>query len=154
MQTLFQQLSYILQKKTTHQFILYIIIGTSGASLDYTVFFILFNYLSVPAAIASIISMPVGIINNFFWNRQFNFKIKDKLWQRFGSFLSIGAVGILISTGYIYVAHDLFGLEGNITKLSSIVLIAIIQFFLNKYITFKVSNTDLPEQMKGKDEVF
>jgi len=127
----------ILTKKSFKQFFLYILIGATGATLDYIVFFILFNYAHVPAAIASTISMPVGIINNFFLNRHFNFKQKDKFWQRFASFFGIGVVGIGISTVYIYLLHDIGRVEGNITKLTSIVFIAIIQFFLNKYLTFK-----------------
>ena len=116
--------------------ILYGIIGGFCASLDFAIYTLLCHYDLVPFLWANVISIHTGIICSFILNRTFNFKIKDKTPQRFLSFYVVGLVGLAISEGMLYVMVTLGGWNELVCKLISIVIVALIQFVLNKYITF------------------
>jgi len=124
----------ILEKK---QFILYSIIGFSGAFIDFVVFIVLIKVFSMNAIIANAISISLGITNNFILNSIFNFKVKDKLKQRFIKFYLIGLFGFFISSLIIYILKEVLGVDPIISKLCSIVIVVILQYSLNKRITFK-----------------
>jgi len=124
----------ILKKK---QFILYSIIGFSGAFIDFVVFIVLIKVFSLNTIIANAISISLGITNNFILNSIFNFKVKDKLKQRFIKFYLIGLFGFFISSLIIYILKEVLGVDPIISKLCSIVIVVILQYSLNKRITFK-----------------
>lgn len=117
--------------------IIYGIIGALSAGLDFLVFFILTNTLSINYMPANIFSVLCGITNSFFLNRAFNFKVKDKLLKRMLIFFSVGFSGLLMSSALLYIFIERISLTEIPAKLLSIVLVVLIQFILNKYITFK-----------------
>lgn len=118
------------------QFILYSIIGASGATLDFVAFLVLYNSLGVNPSVATAISISLGIINNFVLNVLFNFRTRTHIFKRFMSFYAVGLLGILVSIAMIFILHDCMGLDANIAKLLSIPVIVVIQYTLNKHITF------------------
>ena len=121
-----------------HQFrelILYGIIGGSCATLD----FIIYTLLSmvIPYLAANVISVHCGIFCSFFLNRQYNFKVKDKTSYRLKIFYIVGLTGLAVSELLIYILTDLSGLDHRLSKIITIVVSALLQFSLNKHITFK-----------------
>jgi putative flippase GtrA len=129
------------------QFILYGIIGASGALLDLILFAVLYNIFGVNPLLATALSTTAGIVNNFFLNIRFNFKVKNKMRQRLASFYFVGLTGLALSVAIISVAHDTFGLNANIAKLISIPIIVIFQYVLNKKISFS-NNFDAIKAVK------
>ena len=117
--------------------ILYGIIGGFCAALDFGVYTALCQFDIMPYLWANIISIHVGIFTSFVLNRSFNFKVKDKTTQRFLSFYAVGLTGLGISELMLYLMVTLGGMNELLCKLISIVVVALIQFILNKYITFK-----------------
>lgn len=79
----------------------------------------------------------MGIFTSFVLNRSLNFKVKDKITMRFMSFYMVGIVGLGISELMLYVMITKGGWNEIICKLFSIIVVALIQFLLNKYITFR-----------------
>jgi len=118
-------------------FIKYCIIGVSGATLDFLLYTFLINVFSIHYLIANVISTVLGITNNFFLNAFFNFKVSDNLIKRFISFFSIGIFGMIISEFLLYLLIDKYSTNEIIAKIITIFVITIIQFSLNKLITFK-----------------
>lgn len=117
--------------------ILYGIIGGFCAALDFGVYSALCYFDMMPYLWANIISIHVGIFTSFALNRSLNFKVKDKTPQRFLSFYVVGLTGLCISELMLYLMVTLGGMNELLCKLISIVVVALIQFVLNKYITFK-----------------
>ena len=117
--------------------ILYGIIGGFCAALDFGVYTALCQFGIMPYLWANIISIHVGIITSFVLNRSINFKVKDKATKRFLSFYAVGLTGLGISELMLYLMVTLGGMNELLCKLISIVVVALIQFVLNKYITFK-----------------
>lgn len=125
--------------KKHRELVLYGLIGISGATLDYVSFVFLYSVLGVNPLLATTVSISLGITNNFFLNRHYNFKMKDKTLKRFLSFYSVGIFGIILSILIIFVLHDIFSMNANIAKLISIPPIVLTQYILNKNISFGMS---------------
>ena len=126
----------ILQKERWRQLILYGIIGSFSAFLDFLVYTALVS-MGLFYIHANCISVLVGIGSSFLLNRHYNFKVKDAVFRRFLIFLIIGLAGLLLSNLVLYGCIEWMGLDKLVSKLLSIILVALFQFVLNKYITFK-----------------
>lgn len=128
------------------QFIIYSIIGVSGVALDFIVYLILVK-AGIPPVAASLVSVSVGIVNNFFWNAHYNFKRKDRLLQRFLHFYAVGATGVVLSAVIILLLHDIIGMNDIYAKLISVPFIVITQYFLNKNISFADDYAKIPVRL-------
>ena len=117
--------------------ILYGIIGGFCAAIDFGVYWILCYWKIMPYLWANIVSIHIGIFTSFVLNRSLNFKVKDKAAVRFLSFYSVGIVGLGISELMLYLMVTIGELHELFCKLLSIVVVALVQFLLNKNITFK-----------------
>lgn len=120
--------------------ILYGIIGGFCAALDFGIYTALCYWNIMPYLWANIISIHIGIFTSFALNRSLNFKVKDKPATRFLSFYAVGLIGLGISELMLYLMVTIGGLNELFCKLLSIIVVAFVQFFLNKYITFKSHN--------------
>jgi len=118
-------------------FILYSVIGVTGASLDYILFAIFLNVFNWNILVSNLTSVSAGIINNFILNTLFNFKTKDHIIRRFLSFYTIGLVGLGLSTIILKVFAENLGFNALIVKLASIVIVVIVQYILNRLISFR-----------------
>ena len=119
------------------QLVIYLIIGGFCAGLDYLFFVFLVRVFSFQYLFANAISINVGIITSFILNRHYNFKMKDKTFIRFLFFYSVGLLGLVISSGMLVVMIEWLSYNKYVSKLISLIVIALIQFLLNKFITFK-----------------
>ena len=124
--------------KRFRNLILYGIIGAFCATLDFAIYTLLCHFEILPYLWANVISIHVGIFTSFFLNRHFNFKVKDKTPQRFISFYAVGLTGLGISSLLLYLMVDIALWNELICKLITIVMVALVQFFLNKYVTFRI----------------
>lgn len=77
-----------------------------------------------------------GIVTSFILNRNYNFKVKDKIKRRFSIFLAVGLCGLFLSNVILYVFIDVLGIDKFISKITSIILVVFFQFMINKYFTF------------------
>ena len=93
--------------------VLYCLIGCTGAGLDFLIFALLSRLLGVHYLAANVFSVSLGITNNFFLNRRYNFKVKDAPVRRYVLFFLTGMLGLAIST------------------------VTMLQFVLNSLITFR-----------------
>lgn len=126
----------VLLKKYNH-FIVYSIIGVSGVALDMALFVLLSGPVGLNHQVANIISTSVGITNNFLWNTFTNFKTTDRLLRRYVSFYLVGMVGLALTAVILYLLVDLMAFDKNLVKAASIVLVVIVQYSLNKRVSFK-----------------
>lgn len=118
-------------------FVLYGLIGLTGVVIDFMIFTLLVKLIGIHYVISNIISVTFGLINNFYLNRRFNFKVYNKTIHRFLSFYVIGFMGIGISTLLIYVFVNFIGLPVLLTKIMAVIIVVILQYIANRYITFK-----------------
>lgn len=125
----------ILEKN--RQFFWYSIIGFSGVTLDFLVFYFLNHELGIHHQVANLASVSIGITNNFILNAFFNFRMTDRLFTRYLKFLTVGLLGLLLSSILLYVQIDVFSIRPLIAKIVTIGFVVVIQFTLNKKFSFK-----------------
>lgn len=123
-------------KKHGRQFGLYLLIGAGAAILDFTTFFLLEkNLIHVTPEWASVFGQLVGFMFSFFFNTFGNFKRTDKLFRRFLSFFGVTFLGMIISTVFIHAFKD--NMDIFLLKLLCLTGVSMLQFVLNKAITYK-----------------
>jgi putative flippase GtrA len=136
------------QLKPYKQFISYGIIGSFCVCLDFSVYALLTQIINVPYMYANIIGIHCGILVSFLLNRHFTFQIKNKVLVRFFSFYVIGITGLLLSSGLLFFLIEKMEMDKLVSK-GMTVIVAIIQFLLNKYISFKNEKRLLKEKTQG-----
>lgn len=152
----------LLKKKGVQELVKYGIVGIIGLIIDMGIYYLLvpkfgvhypFSYLisglldgnmsirMIDILISNIISQTLAVINNFILNSYFTFKVTDRKFKRFLSFVSIAIGGMCISSMLLTLFIGVWGLNEMLAKAISIVIVAMIQFIINKFFTFKTSRS-------------
>lgn len=135
-----------LKKQIVHSYrqhsnlVLYGVIGLTGALIDMLIYLVLVKYTLVPAPIASLMSVSMGVVNNFILNSAFNFKKHDHLPYRFASFYIVGLMGAVLSAILIYLLIKYMSLTPVWAKVATIIPVVLIQYGINKAVTFRDSS--------------
>ncbi len=153
-----QQISNLAKKESVRQLIKYGLVGMTGLVIEMTVFYLLAKKFSVhypfsgfisdllngkmsvaliDTDISHIISSVLAITNNFILNSYFTFKVTDHKVRRFFTFFGVAAVGLVISTTLMTIFVGKFQLDEMLSKALALVIVVAIQFFINKFFTFK-----------------
>lgn len=118
------------------QLVKYVLIGVLGLIVDFGVYTIL-THFKMNVELANIISSTCGIINNFFWNSYTNFKVHDYLFIRFISYFLVGQITTVFTTVSLFIFVTQLGYPHLIVKAVATFVATLIQFIINKIITFK-----------------
>ncbi|MDL2214769.1 GtrA family protein [Dysgonomonas sp. OttesenSCG-928-M03] len=146
-------------KQSYKEVLKYGLVGGIGIGVEWISFFILRDVFNINFIASHIIGSILAITNNFILNSYFTFKATDKIWQRAASFFGIAAIGLIISSSllpifvkvinYSLTYIDFISLSQkavqNLAKLGATGIVVIMQFFLNKYFTFKKKQNDIQE---------
>ena len=124
------------------QFLLYCLIGGITASLDFLVYSALLLGAGLHHQVANAIGYGCGTALSFLANARLNFKTRDKLWLRFLSFCAVGCLGLAFSAGLLYVLVDRFGFHKLLAKLVTIAGVVLLQYNLNRLLSFRKSPPD------------
>lgn len=136
------------------EFIKYGIVGFIGLAVEWICFFLFRDALGINYWIAHVMSVCCAIINNFLLNSYFTFKSTDKLLKKAISYFGIAGIGIIVSSTLLplgvkfidaYFSEYVLQLSSrnydkavqDISKLGATVIVAFLQFFANKYFTYK-----------------
>lgn len=120
----------------------YVLIGILGLVVDFGVYTIL-THFKMNVEIANIISSTCGIINNFFWNSYANFKVHDRLILRFISYFLVGQITTIFTTISLFIFATKMGFPHLIVKIIATFVATLIQFIINKIITFRKSKNKI-----------
>jgi len=121
------------------QFILYCIIGVSGVTLDFLVYSILVRTDALQYQAANAVGYTSGTILSFFLNARFNFKVQDRIAVRLLSFCLVAFLGWAASAGTLYLLVNRAGLDKYLSKLAALTIVVILQYNLNRLISFRKS---------------
>ena len=119
-----------------NKFLRYFIIGSLCGLIDYFIFFSCIYYFNIYFIYSNIFSSIIGMSLAFFLNIKLNFIIYTKLYIRLVYFYSVGIIGISVSSGLIYFLNY-YNVLPYISKFLVFPVVFLIQFNLNKYLTFK-----------------
>jgi len=120
------------------QIIPYGLIGLFCSSLDASIFSVL-RENALNLYLANFISVNIGIFTSFWLNRHFTFKVKNLILKRTIKFFCVDYCGLGLSMFIMFIGTTQFGQKDIHVKIVSIFFVAIFQFTLNKFVTFKPS---------------
>lgn len=123
-------------KNLFKEMILYGIFGLFAASMD-TLSFMLLSKIGLSLLAANFISVNIGIAISFLLNTFLNFKKSSKLGQRALKFFGVGYMGLALSTFIMWYGVTIMHQKQIIIKVISVVIVAAVQYLLNKFITFR-----------------
>ena len=128
--------------KKFRNLILYGVIGSSSALLDFTIFTILTEFCGIYYLIANCISVTCGLTNSFILNRKYNFKVTDKTLKRAAMFFFIGFCGLLINSTLLYIFINFAHFVTPVAKLCAIAIEVLLQFAVNSLVTFRKTSNE------------
>lgn len=129
--------SFIRRHEEVRKFVSYFFIGVSAAVLDFILFYVLYEVLNVQYLLSNILSVAASIVYAFTLNVVYNFRVTTHLVKRFLSYSTVSFIGLLISLVLLYVFYERLGFGAMYVKAASLPVIFVVQFVLNRLITFR-----------------
>ena len=153
-----------LSSENIEQFLKFCLIGCTNVVVSFIVFYICYQHLrpasvllaglsnlginskyllervgigSVDGATANVIGYACGIVNSFFWNRKFTFRVVSGTWDRFKRFVLLNIVCLLLSTISILLFVDILSWPYKAVWFLTTGLVTFLSFLGNKLWTFK-----------------
>ena len=115
----------------------YTCIGLASALIDVGVFAILFELMGIGIFLSNAVSVGLAVIFSFSLNALYNFKKTNHLIIRFISFLFVAVFGYFAGIFIILLSINFLELNGLISKVVSLPIVFLLQFFLNSKISFR-----------------
>lgn len=108
------------------------ILNTLITFISYAVFVTFgINYL-----IANCVSYFIGVINSYYWNKNWVFKSTSKDSTLILKFFAVNLIVLTFNTIVLFIFVDKLGIDKFISQIFSISVGMVINFFLNKIWTF------------------
>lgn len=121
------------------EFFKFSIVGFFGTVINLAILYFLTEFAGVYYLLSAFFAFLIAVINNFFLNKIWTFKekINYKPIRKFGQFLFISIIALLVNLAFLYVFTDLFGIYYMFSQLFAIVLSLFVNFIGNKFWTFR-----------------
>jgi putative flippase GtrA len=119
------------------QFLLYCLIGASGATLDFLVYSAVVKWGGGHYQIANAIGYASGTALSFILNSRFNFKTSDWVLLRLVSFFGVATLGWAASASLLQIMVGSFGWNKYLAKLMTIFVTVLLQYNLNRLLSFR-----------------
>lgn len=120
------------------QLLLYCICGGLGVGTDYVVYYLLVTG-GVGYQVANIAGYAAGTLLSFFLNRRITFGVRSNMLRRMAIFFGVAGVGFTTSAAMLWALVDVAGMDPRIAKLLTLPVVVLVQFSLNKRITFNTA---------------
>ena len=124
------------------QFAKYCFCGGVGVTIDLSFYFFMIA-LGVWYQSANFISYFFGTLMSFYLNRRFTFVVYDNTFRRLLIFLTVASLGYLISALLLHLFIIYLNFDLKVSKVITLPIVLLTQFFLNKKVTFKESNKEI-----------
>lgn len=129
--------SGLLGLMTRHRrFLLYAVIGVGAVVTDVGLYAVLTASVSMHPLVANTISTFTSMACSFTANAVLNFRVTNQILLRFMSFTLVTLAGYLLSTTMIAVMVGGLGIGALIAKGVTLPIVLVLQFTLNKKVTF------------------
>jgi putative flippase GtrA len=127
------------------QFLLYCLCGVVGVTTDYFIYYSALTF-GLWYQGANVLGYLSGTLVSFILNRKITFGVHDKVARRLAIFLGVAAIGFSASALMLWLMVDVMTLDAKIAKLLTLPIVVVIQFSMNRRITF---SENLQHQSKG-----
>lgn len=118
------------------QFLLYCLCGAIGVTIDYLIYYAAFTF-GLWYQAANILGYLSGTLASFLLNRKITFDVRDNIVRRLTMFFGVAAIGFSASALMLWWMVDVMAVDARIAKLLTLPIVVIIQFSMNRQITFR-----------------
>lgn len=115
-------------------------VGVLNTGVDFGIYWLLTRFILVGPQFAvpsKTISYTLGVINSYFWNKNFTFRAKGQSIGKFILFFSINLIAIGINSGVMWVGLHLFNQSELVSLLLATCFTLVWNFTTSKFIVFK-----------------
>jgi putative flippase GtrA len=135
-------------RRGVRQFLKFGVVGASGAVVSFVIYHTLLYFFTIRVPVAFSIGFILGGVNNFWWNRQWTFQSKGHPWRELGQFLAVSGMALVL--GFIITVNldkhmPPFHLRNSLIWLCGTVGGTAVNFFVNKYWTFRHTHQVVPD---------
>ena len=99
--------------------------------------YMLLVYLGVYYILANIIGYSLGIINSFYWNKNWVFQVNSKQRNIFMKFVLVNLITLVINTLILYLLNHYLHIHPYLAQIIATGVGLVFNFFLNKKWTFE-----------------
>jgi putative flippase GtrA len=134
-------------RRGVKQFIKFGLVGATGAVVSFVIFHILLHF-RLDLKLAFSIGFIAGGVNNYWWNRHWTFRSRGHMGKELAQFLTVSGMALvlgIIITGALDKYLPLFHLRNSLIWLCGTVGGMGVNFFLNKYWTFRHTHEPVAE---------
>lgn len=120
-------------------FISFCFIGGLSTILNYLVFFVLFQTVSVNYLVASGIGYVIGVLFSFIFNKMHTFRSKGHAGLELVKYLGVYLASLLLSIALLYAMVALIGIHPLVANVLVIIVTTLTNFFGCKIFVFRVN---------------
>ena len=123
---------------TLYQLIRYTFVGGFAFLVDFTILFLLTDYMGINYLISAFFAFVIGLLTNYLLSRKWVFRdssINNK-YVEFSFFALIGFVGLLLTEVLMWTFTDMMGVYYIISKLMVTIIVYLWNFFARKFLIF------------------
>ena len=129
--------NWLLQNR---QFLLYCVIGGCGTLLTLLTYAVLVQFFHLGYQAANAIGYAAGTVLSFALNARYNFRMQDRPWQRFTSFLVVALLGWAAAAGLLALLVGQLKWNALFAYLVVIFVVVLLQYNLNRLLSFRKTN--------------
>ena len=123
----------LLNNKLVQQILKFGVVGGTAFLIDYGIFTILSQFLSVHYLIASVISFSVSVIYNYILSIKWVFDVtKKQTSKEFIIFIILSVIGLGLNSLILYVCVDLIHIHELIGKIIATAIVMVYNFITRK----------------------
>jgi putative flippase GtrA len=126
--------NWLLQNR---QFLLYCVIGGCGTGLTLLTYAVLVEHFRLNYQTANATGYAAGTVLSFVLNARFNFRTKDRPWQRFTVFLVVALLGWAMAAGLLWLLVGQLLWNALFAYLVVIIAVVLLQYNLNRLLSFR-----------------
>ena len=120
----------------------YVLVGTSGAGVDFLVFWLTYQAVrdllpNMAEGVANAAGMVVGAIYCFLLNRSWSFRSLGHVWRQAGGYAALMTFNIFFSSFVMYLLESRVGLPLPLCKIAVMGLIFLWNYLINRFLIFR-----------------
>jgi putative flippase GtrA len=122
------------------QAIKFVLVGVSNTAIDAGLYFLLTRYVGffAPRKVAAkALSYTAGVVNSFFWNRNWTFRSRANPWRTFAPFFLSNLIGVGINSGVMFVGLSILQLPELLSFALATGITIGWNFLISKFVVFK-----------------
>lgn len=99
--------------------------------------YIVLVHFGVYYIVANIIGYILGLINSFYWNKNWVFQVKDRKNNLFLKFIIVNLITLIVNNIVLYSLVNYLSVDAIVAQILATGVGMVLNFFLNKLWTFK-----------------